>query len=213
MTTTKATDPVAPALVVGEELLSGFRQELTDLKNPKNSKQNVWQMLSEAKQDELLDRFSRRIGHTFRMAFEAILAGGVPAVHARLASVSFTAEKIKASVEIPRSSEHRHELSDFAGQQVLVILTEDLDEYLESMASVKPDKDQAELELDAPHWTDSRTLEELKDDAIGYAKDIGEDELVEQMATWDNVKLIEYIQFAEGAQAAKDVSTGNGGKK
>ena len=193
----KATDPIAPALAVGEQLLAGFRQELTDLKNPGNAKQNVWQMLSEAKQDELLDRFGRRIGHHFRIAFEAILAGGVPAVHAKLAKVAFSDKKILGGLEIPRNSEHRHELSDFAGAQVLVILTEKLDEYLDSMAAVKPDKDQAELELDEGVDDDPRTLEELRVVAAGMATELGEEDVADLIPEWDREKVLEYMEFAK----------------
>lgn len=201
------TDPILPGLAVGERLLAGFKEELTTLKNPGNSKQNIWETLSEVQQDEILDRFGRRISHHFRLAFEVILAGGVPAVQSTLSPVTFGSKGIKGSLEIPAGSGHRHELADFSGKQVLVILTDELDEYLESMSAVKPDKDQAELPLaDNDAEKDSRTVDELRGSACTLARDIGELSVAEDMGDnphqWTRERLVDYIEFAsEKAEA------------
>ncbi len=193
------TDPVLPGLAVGEKLLAGFKEELTTLKNPGNSKQNIWETLSELQQDEILDRFGRRIAHHFRLAFDAILAGGVPAVQSHLASVTFGTKGIKASLEIAGGSGHRHELADFSGKQVLVILTDELDEYLESMSAIKPDKDQAELPLDQgdADEEDPRTMEELVAAANSAAATLEEDLGDKPPEDWDRRHLIDYVTWAE----------------
>lgn len=190
------TDPILPALAVGEKLLAGFREELTNIKNPGNPKQNIWGILSEVQQDEILDRTSRRISHHFRLAFEAILAADVPAVHATLAAVTFGAKGIRGSLEIPAGSAHRHALADFSGKQVLVILTDELDEYLESMSSVKPDKDQAELALAEQAEEDPRTVENLLEDAKTFAEELGETDIDWSEKGRDG--LLDYVKWAEG---------------
>ncbi len=201
----KSTDRMAPAMAVGEQLLAGFKEELTTLKNPGNAKQNIWGTLSEIQQDEVLDRFSKRIKHHFRRAFDAILEADVPAVHCTLASVSFGAKGIKGSLEISAGSAHRHELADFSGKRVLVILTDDLDEYLESMGMVKADKDQGELGLDGAGPAGSKnkgkfttmTMGQLKAMACDLAEQIEEPDAVEEVESWGREHLMDYIEFAE----------------
>lgn len=211
----KSTDPIAPALRVGELLLAGFREELTSIKHPTIPKQNIWGTMPEVMQREALDRFGRKIRHHFTQAFHAILTNDIPAITCTLAAVTFGSKGIKGTLEINRSSAHRHELSDFSGRQVIVILPEDLDAYLESMSSVKAAKDQTELALvpagaeekdplDEGKFT-TMTKETLQALASDLAEKIDEPDAVEAVEDWDRKHLIDYIEFAEAK-----VDAGNG---
>lgn len=205
----QAPDVEQAARDVGARLLSGFKDELNIIKNPGNPKQSVWGCLSEIQQDELLDRFGRRIEDALVRGYQAILANGFPAVHANLAKVSFGGKAIQGQLEIPLGSSHRHALADFANQDVLVVLTEDLDEYLASMKNVKPDKDQKDLPLagegSEPEATgdeaalddDPRTLMELRIAAVEAGLDLAEDITDDTVAGWSREHCLDYIAWAQ----------------
>lgn len=200
----KATDPMTPAMAACEQLLLGFKEELTTLKNPGNKKQNIWGTLSEIQQDELLDRFSRRIRHHFSMAFDAILANDLPAVHATLAGINLTDKGVRATLEISGASAHLHEFVDFRGKEILAILTPDNAEYLDSMSNIKPDKDQAELGLetkvDDPD-DDPRPTSELVNAANSLALKLEENDVPDETESWDRSHLLDYITWAESKLA------------
>lgn len=198
------------AAAVGQRLMAQFKDELSIIKNPGNTKQNIWSTLSEIQQAEILDRFGRRIEHELRIGYDAILANGFPAVTATLAKVAFGTKGIQGNLEISRASAHRHELADFSGKQVLVILTDELDEYLESMKEVKPDRDQGELGLESPPddqaEEDPRTMEELQKHADDLAKQLGEDDI--EWADRSREALLDYIGWAEQQLAEKAEAQG-----
>jgi len=203
--TKKATDALAPGLAIGRELLEGFKQELADIKNPSNDRQNIWQTLSEAKQDEILDRYGRRIEAVLRGGYEAILTQNVEAAFAQLKKVVFNDAGIQALLDIPKNSSRRHALADFQGQQVLVVLTQDLDEYLESMHSVKADPDQGELPIESEGEAQASvfvTPESTSDleRAANVAAELGESDI--DWSKKDRQALLDYIAWGE-AEVAK----------
>ncbi len=214
----KPTDPLAPALNVGENLLGNFKKELTLIPNPANKKQNIWQMLSEHEQDEILGRFGNTIRQAFHKAFEAILSNGVPAVHSRLVDVAFKPKGIRGVLDISSNSEYRHELSDFADRSVLVILTQDIEKYLASMKSVKADADQTQLPLedgitepilkvvgkDEAENYEGHTLVDIRRIASVLAHELGDDDAEDQIHVLDREALIGYIKLANKQKLANE---------
>lgn len=199
----KPTAPDTPAFEVGRLLANALRTELCNIKNPANAKQNVWGTLSEVQQEEILERYQKVTADAVARGFDQALSNGLPAVYATLSAVKFTSKGINGSLEISKDSEHRHALSDASGRDVLVVLAPDLDEYLDSMKSVKPDRDQRDLPLDTkPVEEDPHTLDELRDAAASAAKAIGEPEVAAMVPEWGAERLRDYLTFAESKKAA-----------
>lgn len=200
---------------IGARMVRQFRDELNMIKNPANAKQSLWGILSEIQQGEILDRYKQRVTHELTHGYTDILAAGFPAVHATLAKVAFGSKAIQGSLDIPFGSSHRHELADFSGKQVLVVMADDLEAYLASMDKVKPDSDQNELPL-GDHGesetlkSDPRTMAELQEAAGTLAEEIGEPDVPGLVGKWTREHLLDYIGYAEGKKA--ELENGKSGK-
>lgn len=145
------SDPImASAEKVGLRLVETLINELTLIPHPTVKNQSVWSAMPENMQADVLDRMQRRIRNEIELGYEQIFRHETPAVRAELAKVTFQAGKVQGTLEIPTTSKHRHELSDFAGRHVIVVLPADLEEYFEDMADIVAEADQAELDLNDP---------------------------------------------------------------
>jgi len=146
--TEAAPNPDIASTNVGVNLMTAFIDELKIISDPSNSARSLWNSLKEAEIDEIVGRLSTRIQYEVRMGYSAILGGGVPSATAQLDKIIFTDKGIEGKLVIPRYTEHRHELADFAGCQVVIVMAQDLDGYFEGMRDVVVPPDQIPLDMD-----------------------------------------------------------------
>lgn len=123
--------------LVGKRLLEACVDELKALQDP-------WSRTSELKQDEAIRRLEKRIGSAVREAFGVITAGDFPAARATLSKVVFTANGVQGTIAIEKSSHHRHELADYAGAEVVVVMA-DPEDWMADMHRVIAEGDQTDL--------------------------------------------------------------------
>ena len=207
MATGKKTQ--TPAEVIVGTLLSQFKDELNTIQDHANPNQSVWGTQSEIQQMEILDRFTRRIRASLDHGFSELFAEGVPSVRATVANLNFKKKGIVCTMELSESAEYRHELADSSGAQVLIVITPDIDAFMESAAMVKPDSDQNELALDnqptgdlgEPVDDDPRTHLELIEEAQALATAMGEPEVAKGAGDRTRAQLIDYITWAEKQRA------------
>ncbi len=122
---------------VGNRLLQAFHDELTAA-GVRQSKDTRF----------ALSRFERRIKTEILAGYREILQGGSPGVQATLAKVVFSAGKVQGALEIDKHTDQTHELADFAGNQVLVILAEDIGQHLADMDATIDELAKLQQELD-----------------------------------------------------------------
>jgi hypothetical protein len=82
---------------------------------------DVWQKLSERKQDEVIDRVRRRCEDAIQQAVHFIYSEGRTVITADLEQLT-AKDGIKAVLTLNRHDENRHELLDSVGKPVLVIV-------------------------------------------------------------------------------------------
>lgn len=95
-----------------------------------------------------LRRVERMIKLEVLAGFQRIITGGEKAAEATLAKVVFAGDKIEASLEVDRHTQERHQLADFAGRQVLIVLADDLDEHLEGLGDLIADLSDVQIDLE-----------------------------------------------------------------
>lgn len=139
---------------IGKNLLDAMIGELTLIPHPTMDKQNVWSTRKQADQDATIQRFKSRVRSEVLRFFQHVMANGNPATAATLDKVIFTDKGIQGMLAIDRNSRERHALADFAGERVVVIMPDDLEQYFESMGEVVSSDDQAELDLGANETID-----------------------------------------------------------
>lgn len=166
-----------PSENVGQALLRHIIAELTAIPHPSIENQSVWSCMREAQQEEIAERLTRRIKFEVRAGFREILAGGMPALDCELKSVKFTGKAVQGTLEIPKHSGHTHDLADFAGNMVIVVLASDLADYFEGMGEIVVHHDQQELDL-AGELEETGELLEASDETIAE----GEAELEQDAA-------------------------------
>jgi len=211
--------PSTAADAIVGHLLSQMKDELATIQCPSNPNQSVWGTQSEIQQREILDRLKRRIRGALDAGFTELFAEGVPAVRATVAGTNFKKKGIICSLEISDSAAHRHALADAAQAQVLVIVTPDIDAYMQSAEYVKSDTDQKELALDnssneSPipelnEFTDPRTKKELVKEASKLAMELGEPDVADSAADRTREQLIDYINWAEKKLDEETQATGS----
>lgn len=105
---------------------------------------DVWQKLSERKQDEVIDRVRRRCEDAIRQAVHFIYSEGRTVITADLEQLT-AKDGIKAVLTLNRHDENRHELLDSVGKPVLVIVGDA--QAFTGGAMPKPDPQQSELPI------------------------------------------------------------------
>lgn len=104
---------------------------------------DVWQKLSEHKQDAVIGRVHQRVGEAVRQAVELIAANGRVAIPATLEQVTVK-DGIKGVVTVSKTDPSRHELSDAVGRAVMLVVA-DPSEFSGGASEVKPDPDQRDF--------------------------------------------------------------------
>lgn len=104
---------------------------------------DVWQKLSEDRQDEALSRF-RQFAETYVQRALAVFASADrPTLYATLDKV-VVKDGIQATITMPKNSEDRHELFDSQGKDILVVVL-DSQVYTGGTEKVRSEKDQKDL--------------------------------------------------------------------
>lgn len=104
---------------------------------------DVWQKLSEHRQDAVIGRVHQRVGDAVRQAVELIASNGRTAIPATLEQVTVK-DGIKGVVTVSRTDSSRHYLCDAVGRAVMIVVA-DPSEFAGGAGDVKPDPDQPPL--------------------------------------------------------------------
>lgn len=130
-----------PAVELARETLLGDLMSLVieELK----AAPDVWQKLSEHKQDAVIGRVHQRVSDAVRQAVELIASNGRTAIPATLEQVTVK-DGIKGVVTVSRTDPNRHDLADAVGRAVMIVVA-DPAEFSGGAGDVKPDPDQQPL--------------------------------------------------------------------
>lgn len=106
---------------------------------------DVWQKLSEHKQDAVIGRVHQRVLDAVRQAVELIATNCHTAIPATLEHVTVK-DAVKAVITVSRTDPGRHDLADAVGRAVMIVVA-DPTEFAGGAGDVKPDKDQPDLPI------------------------------------------------------------------
>lgn len=107
---------------------------------------DVWQRMSESKQDDVIARVQQRVGEAVRQAIELIATNGRTAIPATLEQVTVK-DSIKGVVTVAKNESSRHDLTDAVGRAVILVVA-DLEEFSGGADDVKADPDQRGFDYD-----------------------------------------------------------------
>lgn len=108
---------------------------------------DVWQRVSESKQEEIIDRVRKRVADAVRQAIELIATNGRTAIPAKLEQVTVK-DAIKGVVVVSKDETSRHDLTDAVGRAVMIVVTDPDDEFSGDHDDVKADPDQRGFDYD-----------------------------------------------------------------
>ncbi|PHR17858.1 MAG: cell division protein FtsK [Sphingopyxis sp.] len=126
------------AETMGKSLLEGLIQEIRLMPD-------CWQKLSEAKQNDVIERLQKQVTHAVGRAVYMIEAADRKTAYGKLESVAVK-DQVKAVLVIDTHSPCKHDLMDAVRQNCLIILG-GADDYLEEMDQVKGEPDQNAMDL------------------------------------------------------------------
>lgn len=123
---------------IGKDLLSALVTEIKLLPKP-------WQKLSEAKQNDIIDRLRARVEHNVGMAVHLIAAQGRATVVGDLEQIVIK-DGVKATLKFSPAAPSLHELYEAQGKAVLVIVAAAAD-HTSGMNEVHGEADQRAMDL------------------------------------------------------------------
>jgi ribosome modulation factor len=123
---------------IGRDILQALVQEIKLL--PKS-----WAELSQAKQDEVIDRLRNRVDYNVKMAVHLIASDNRTTVIGDLESIT-NKDGIKCTFKVSGNAVGRHELFDSVGKACLLVVA-DADEFVGGMNDVKGEADQRAVDL------------------------------------------------------------------
>lgn len=106
---------------------------------------DVWQKLSQAKQEEVLSRCRLFAEDYIIQAVDFVASDDRPTLQATLDQVTVK-DGFKAVLTMPKNAEDRHELIDAQGKDVLIVVV-DYKAYNGGTGKVKGEKDQKSLDI------------------------------------------------------------------
>lgn len=106
---------------------------------------DVWPKLSEAKQNDIIDRLRARVDHNVKMAVHLIASNGRIVVAGDLDQITIK-DGVKAVVKFGGSAPNLHELYDAAGKSVLIVVASPA-EHTGGMDEIKGESDQRGLSM------------------------------------------------------------------
>jgi len=123
---------------IGRDILQALVQEIKLM--PKS-----WAELSQAKQDEVIDRLRNRVDYNVKMAVHLIASDNRTTVIGDLESIT-NKDGIKCTFKVSGNAGGRHELFDSVGKACLLVVA-DADEFVGGMNDVKGESDQRAMDL------------------------------------------------------------------
>lgn len=123
---------------IGKDILSAIVMELKLLPKP-------WPKLSEAKQNDIIDRLRDRVDANVKMAVHLIASQGRTVVAGDLDQITIK-DGVKAVVKFGPNAANLHDLYDVAGKAVLVVVA-DAENHTTGMGEIKGDGDQRVMDL------------------------------------------------------------------
>lgn len=123
---------------IGKDILQALVQEMKLLPD-------VWQKLSQAKQDDVIDRLRARVEHNVRMAVHMLAAQGRTVVHGDLDQITIK-DGVKAQIKFTSNAENLNELYGASGKAVLVVVAGE-EEFTGGMDEVAGEPDQRAMDL------------------------------------------------------------------
>lgn len=124
---------------VGKDLLQALVQEIRLLPD-------VWEKLSQSRQDDIIDRLRNRIETNVGMAVHLIASEGRAVVVGTLDQVVIK-DGIKANFVIQKSAESRVDLFDAQGKECLIVVAGSGGEFLGGMDEVQGEPEQRSMNL------------------------------------------------------------------
>lgn len=124
------------AETLGTDLLGALLDEIKILQQP-------WQSMNQHKQNELIDRLRERVKDNVQQAVSIIAADTRVTVTATLEQVVFKGG-IEAKLKLSKANQHRLDLADNVGEQVLVIIMP-AEHFTHGMDDVQGETDQPGL--------------------------------------------------------------------
>lgn len=117
---------------------------------------NVWEKLSQDRQDEVIGRVQKRCADAVRQCVQMIATSGRTAIPGALDSVTVK-DGIKAVVKLSMTDPNRHELIDACGRGVIVIVA-DAAEFAGGADEIKGEPDQREMDIGRAHIIEGAAL-------------------------------------------------------
>lgn len=127
---------IQAAETLGVDLLAALLDEIKILQQP-------WQSMPQNRQNELIDRLRERVKDNVQRAVAIIAADTRVTVTATLEQVVFKGG-IEAKLKLSKANQHRLDLADNVGEQVLVIIMP-AEHFTHGMDGVEGDPDQGGL--------------------------------------------------------------------
>jgi DNA segregation ATPase FtsK/SpoIIIE-like protein len=127
------------AETIGKDLLSMMVLEMKMLPD-------AWSKLSQSKQDDVIERFGKRIDTAVRLAVHTIASGGRIVVAGDLDKITIS-DGVQAVIKFGVNAPNLHQLYDATKKAVLVVVA-DASSHLGGMDDVKGDSDQLPLPAD-----------------------------------------------------------------
>jgi hypothetical protein len=123
---------------IGKDLLSALVTELKLLPD-------VWPKLPQAKQDDVIERLRKRVDNGVRMGVHLLSTQGRTTVAGQLAQITIK-DGVKAVIEFASSAENLHNLYEYQGAEVLVVVA-DAQAHTGGMNEIKGESDQRAMDL------------------------------------------------------------------
>jgi len=152
----QASPPLLDVHTVGADLLRALLDEVRLMPKP-------WAALPADEQAEVIDRLRNRVTMHVTDVVNRIAAGGRVAVVADLVSIAMR-KGLRITLDADKNAAGKHDLIDALGMPVTLILGLAPQDYTIGMGDIKPEPDQARLDL-----------EQASDDAIRRAKETWDD--------------------------------------
>lgn len=182
MTTSNETPSTKEMTVetIGRDLLQALVTEIKLLPD-------VWQKLSETKQNDVIDRLRNRVAHNVVTAVHMIASDGRTVVQGDLDQITIK-DGVKAVVKFSSAAPNLHELYEASGKAVLVVVAS-ADDHLDGIDEVKGESDQRAMDLGHEYDpnSDGKGMDDSDVVVDALVKAIGDDPLTEDLQrAWDD---------------------------
>lgn len=126
------------ASTIGRDILQALVQEIKLLPN-------VWPKMSEAKQNDVLDRLRSRVDHNVKMAVHLIASDGRTVVVGDMDQITIK-DGVKAVVKFSSAAPNLHELYEASGKSVLLVVANP-EAHTGGMDEIRGESDQRGMDL------------------------------------------------------------------